>query len=56
MPNLDGFRNYQQLRREMLNQGPGALSTRVEEIADDMFRVQVTEEETLFDRPDDDDE
>jgi hypothetical protein len=56
MPNRGGFRNYQQFRREMLNQGPGALSTSVEDIADDMFRVQIGEEDNLFDRIDEDDE
>ncbi len=51
------FPSYQQFQRELLGHGMGALSSTVEDIADDIYRVQVAEEpEMLWDPVDDDDE
>ena len=55
-----GFRNLQHFRSEYLLRTGSSISSSVEEIADDIYRVQVQAEdvsaESLWDSFDDDDE
>ncbi|MFC1611470.1 hypothetical protein ACFL6C_10960 [Myxococcota bacterium] len=52
-----GFGSYQQFKREVLNHQAGPLTSSVEDIADDMYESQASEElDSLWDSVDDEDE
>lgn len=50
-----GFGSYSQFQNEVLRQKAGPLTSSVEDIADDIYSSQVSEEfDSLWDSPDDD--
>jgi hypothetical protein len=49
------FRNFQHFEKEFLRQRSGPLSSAVDEIAEDIYRAEVSEElDSLWDKADDD--
>lgn len=52
---MQGFRSYQQFRNEVLKRSGSGLQSPIEDMADEMFQMEVSEEfDSMWDKHDDD--